>query len=166
MVAFNKPLLPFAKDFNESTGYTNGVRSNWSMLFASNPSSEPYQGVGIASTDTVDRDLHYTTTGNNVDAVIIDSGIGILHPEFISSGGSYRVFDVILDGPYKVDPDFNADTTNRLETVTIDGVTIGTRAKESVARDCGEILEQIIDLTYASLDTISIPATYTRIHTQ
>ena len=166
VVAFNKPLLPFAKDFNESTGYTNGVRSNWSMLFASNPSSEPYQGVGIASTDTVDRDLHYTTTGNNVDAVIIDSGIAILHPEFISSGGSYRVFDVILDGPYKVDPDFfNADTTNRLETVTIDGVTIGTRAKESVARAWwGNTGTDYRSSAYASLDTISIPATYTRIH--
>ena len=166
VVAFNKPLLPNAFDFNESTGYTNGVRSNWSMLFASNPSSEPYQGVGIASTDTVDRDLNYTTTGNNVDAVIIDSGVAILHPEFISSGGSYRVFDVILDGPYKVDPDFfNADTTNRLETVTIDGVTIGTRAKESVARAWwGNTGTDYRSSAYASLDTISIPATYTRVH--
>ena len=129
-VAFPKPILTGGLgDFTPS--YTNNVRSNWSMLFVSDPSSEPYQGVGIGTTNTVDRDINYTVTGNNVDAVIIDSGVSVLHPEFIASDGSYRVFDVILDGPYKADPAaFNTYT----ETVTIDGVNIGTRAQEARAR--------------------------------
>ena len=41
-IAFNKPLLTAAYG-TESTGYTNGVRSNWSHLFVNNPSSEPFQ---------------------------------------------------------------------------------------------------------------------------
>ena len=74
-VAFNKPILTNAYG-TESTGYTNGVRSNWSHLFVNNPSSKPFQGVGIAATYTVDRDVSYSLTGKNVDTVTIDSGIG------------------------------------------------------------------------------------------
>ena len=105
-------------------------------------------------------------SGRNVDAVIIDCGTSILHPELIASSGYHRVFDVILDGPYKVDPDFfNADPDNRLETVTIDGVTIGTRAKESVARDWwGNTGASYRSSSFSSLGTLSIPSTYTRIH--
>ena len=158
-VAFPKPLLPGGLgDFTPS--YTNNVRSNWSMLFVSDPSSEPYQGVGISTVNTVDRDINYTVTGNNVDAVIIDSGVSVLHPEFIASDGSYRVFDVILDGPYKADPAaFSGYTT----TVTIDSVNIGTRAQEARARQWWSDTS-IRSSAFQSLGTLTIPATYTRIH--
>tara|TARA_Y100001970_G_scaffold40807_1_gene50319 strand:+ start:478 stop:4686 length:4209 start_codon:yes stop_codon:yes gene_type:complete len=164
-VAFNKPLLT-AGQGSESTGYTNGVRSNWSHLFLTNPTSTPYKGVGITTTDTTDSDVIYSLTGKNVDAVTIDTGVGILHPEFIAGDGTYRVQDVILDGPYKVDPDFfNADPTNRLETVTIDGVSIGTRAKESVARDWwANTGTSYRSAAYASIGTATISSSYTRIH--
>ena len=164
VVAFNKPLLPVARDyeFEYNTwdgGYTNNVRSNWSMLFVSDPGSEPYQGVGISKVNTVDRDINYTVTGNNVDAVIIDSGVSVLHPEFIASDGSYRVFDVILDGPYKADPAaFSGYTT----TVTIDGVNIGTRAQEARAREWWSNTS-IRSASFQSLGTLTIPSTYTRI---
>ena len=165
LVAFNKPLLPLANDveFFYNTwdgGYTNNVRSNWSMLFVSDPSSEPYQGVGIASTNTVDRDLNYTNTGSNVDAVIADSGVAILHPEFIADDGTYRVRDVILDGPYKADP---AAFSGYTETVTIDSVNIGTRAQEARAREWWSDTS-IRSVAFQSLGTVSIPSTYTRIH--
>ena len=165
VVAFNKPLLPAALDA-ESIAYKNGVRSNWSMLFVNNPSSEPFQGVGISTVDYVERDIPYSVTGRNVDAVTIDTGMGILHPEFISGDGTHRVFDVILDGPYKVDPDFfNADPSNRLETVTIDSVVIGTRAKESVARDWwANTGTSYRSAAYSSVGTVSISSSYTRIH--
>ena len=157
-VAFPKPLLPGGLgDFPPS--YTNNVRSNWSMLFVSDPGSEPYQGVGISTVNTVDRDINYTVTGNNVDAVIIDSGVSVLHPEFIASDGSYRVFDVILDGPYKADPAaFSGYTT----TVTIDGVNIGTRAQEARARQWWSDTT-IRSSAFQSLGTLTIPSTYTRI---
>ena len=165
VVAFNKPLLPSALDA-ESIAYKNGVRANWSMLFVNNPSSEPFQGVGISTVDYVERDIPYSMTGRNVDAVTIDTGMGILHPEFISGDGTHRVFDVILDGPYKVDPDFfNADPSNRLETVTIDSVVIGTRAKESVARDWwANSGTSYRSAAYSSVGTVSISSSYTRIH--
>ena len=165
VVAFNKPLLPAALDA-ESIAYKNGVRANWSMLFVNNPSSEPFQGVGISTVDYVERDIPYSMTGRNVDAVTIDTGMGILHPEFISGDGTHRVFDVILDGPYKVDPDFfNADPSNRLETVTIDSVVIGTRAKESVARDWwANSGTSYRSAAYSSVGTVSISSSYTRIH--
>ena len=158
-VAFAKPRLPGGLD-SYTPGYTNNVRSNWSMLFASDPGSEPYQGVGINTVNTVDRDINYTVTGNNVDAVIIDTGVSVLHPELIAGDGSYRVHDVILDGPYKVDPAaFNGYTT----TVTIDSVNIGTRAQEARARQWWSDTT-IRSSAFQSLGTITIPATYTRIH--
>ena len=164
-VAFNKPLLTNGQG-SESTGYTNGVRSNWSHLFLTNPTSTPYKGVGITTTDTTNSDVIYSLTGKNVDAVTIDTGVGILHPEFIAGDGTYRVQDVILDGPYKVDPDFfDADPSNRLETVTIDGVSIGTRAKESVARDWwANTGTSYRSAAYASVGTATISSSYTRIH--
>jgi len=163
VVAFNKPLVTAAVD-SESTGFTNGIRSNWSNLFVNDPSGAPFRGVGITTTDSVDRDISFSITGKNVDAVIIDSGVGILHPEF-TQGGAFRVRDVILDGPYKVDPDFfNADPSNRLEEVTIDGVAVGTRAKESVARDWwGNTGTSYRSSAFSSVGTVSIPSTYTRI---
>jgi len=162
VVAFPKPQLRTAISgtYTPSTSTTNGVRANWSQLFLDDPSSEPYQGNSITSTDTVDRDISYTVTGSNVDAVIIDDGIGLLHPEFIASDGTYRVRDVILDGPYKADPAaFSGYTT----TVTIDGVNIGTRAQEARARQWWSDTS-IRSSAFQSLGTLTIPSTYTRIH--
>ena len=97
-VAFNKPALPAALD-TESIAHTNGVRSNWSITFATNQSSEPYKGVGITTNTIHNTDVHYSLSGKNVDAVIIDTGCGMLHPEFKKGDGTYRAKDLILDGP-------------------------------------------------------------------
>ena len=165
-VAFNKPKYTAALD-SETTSHTNSVRSNWSHIFANRrQSSSPFQGVGIGTTTQVDADISYSLTGSGVDSVIIDTGVSVLHPEFIADDGTYRVRDVILDGPYKVDPDFfNADAANRLETITIDGVNIGTRAKESVARDWwANTGTSYRSAAYASIGTVTISSSYTRIH--
>ena len=158
-VAFNKPLLTNGQG-SESTGYTNGVRSNWSHLFLTNPTSTPYKGVGITTTDTTNSDVIYSLTGKNVDAVTIDTGVGILHPEFIADDGTYRVHDVILDGPYKVDP---AAFSGYTSSVTIDGVNIGTRADEARAREWWSNTS-IRSAAFQSLGTVTISASYTRIH--
>ena len=79
---------------------TNSVRSNWSHLFVNgDQTSSPYQGVGITTSTKVDKDILFSLTGKGVDAVIIDSGVSVLHPDFIAEDGTYRVRDVILDGP-------------------------------------------------------------------
>ena len=160
VVAFPKPLVPLNQGSYSDQSYTNNIRSNWAMLCADDPGSEPFQGVGITTVKTVDRDLTYTRTGTGVDVVIIDSGVGVLHPEFIAPDGTYRVRDVILDGPYKVDPAaFSGYTT----TVTIDGVNIGTRAQEARALAWWST-PSIRSSAFQSLGTLSITSNYTRIH--
>lgn len=132
-VAFNKPALPNARD-SESTAYTNGVRSNWSITFGSNPSSEPYRGVGITTNTIHNTDVHYSLTGKNIDAVIIDSGCGMTHPEFKKDDGTYRAKDLVLDGPYKVDPDYFINN-NLTYTKVVDGVNLGVGIASTAARD-------------------------------
>ena len=141
IVGFNRPFtLNSTYTPVETPPYVNGVRSNWGMLSSylkldSQREGKPWKGVGITSTTNVSEFLKYSSSGIGVDAVVIDSGTAVLHPEFIAPDGSYRLKDLILDGPYTINPEFfDADPTNRLETVTIDGVDIGTRPKESVAR--------------------------------
>ena len=111
-VAFPKIPFPSADQYNNDydISYTNGVRSNWSHLFANNQSSKPYQGVGITTAVTTDRDINYSVTGKNVDAIIFDTGIVIMHPEFFkpedyAKGYSSRVKDLYLEGPATIDPD-------------------------------------------------------------
>ena len=160
VVQFNKPVFPAGTSiYTPSSGTTNGVRSNWALLSTNHPSSEPFKG-GNQNFDAVDKDVQYAIKGNNVDAVIIDTGIGVLHPEFIGSGGDYRVRDVILDGPMKADP---AAFSGYTETVTIDGVNIGTRAQEARARSWWSNTS-IRSSAFQSLGTISVDSRYTRIH--
>ena len=159
-VAFNKPRYTAALD-SETTSHTNSIRSNWSHMFVNGGQfSSPFQGVGITTTTKVDRDTIYSLTGKGVDAVIIDTGVSVLHPEFIADDGTYRVRDVILDGPYKVDP---AAFSGYTETITIDGVNIGTRAQEARARSWWSTTS-VRSAAFQSLGPISITSSYTRIH--
>jgi len=131
-VAFNKPALPGASD-TESIAHTNGIRSNWSITFANNQSSEPYKGVGVTTNTIHNTDVHYSLSGKNVDAVIIDTGCGMLHPEFKKGDGTYRAKDLILDGPYKIDPDYFT-TNNHTYTKIVDGVDLGVGISSTAAR--------------------------------
>lgn len=156
-VAFNKPAITAALD-TETTGYTNGVRSNWSHLFANTSSSQPFKGVGITSTTQYNTDVEYSLTGKNVDAVIIDSGVAHLHPEFLKSDGTYRVKDLILDGPYKVDPEYF--TTNNLTyTKVVDGVNLGVGIATTAARNWWSNSASR-SAQFSSLGTVSIDSRY------
>ena len=53
----------------------------------------------------INDDISYSLTGKNVDIVIHDSGVLQYHPEFMINGQS-RVSDIVLDGPYYIDPDY------------------------------------------------------------
>ena len=159
-VAFNKPKYTGAAD-NETTSHTNSIRSNWSHLFVNGgQTSSPFQGVGITTTTKVDEDILFSLTGKGVDAVIIDTGLSVLHPDFIADDGTYRVRDVILDGPYKVDP---AAFSGYLQPVTIDSTFIRTGAQEARARQWWSDTS-IRSAAFQSLGTVSISSSYTRIH--
>ena len=155
-IAFNKPPRPATFS---STSYTNGVRGNWGHLFVNNPSSEPYQGVGIVTTDSVDRDLSYSLSGKNIDVVTIDSGVGALHPEFLDVNGKSKVKDVILDGPFKVDPDYFIGL-GVTYTKVLDGVDIGVGIATTSAEEWWENTSKRSS-TFSSLGTITIPSSYT-----
>ena len=157
-VAFNKPFITAAMG-SESIVYNNGIRANWSMLFASEPSGKPYRGVGITSTDTVNRDLSFSLTGKGVDAVTIDTGVAALHPEFLDGNGKSRVRDVILDGPYKVDPDYFVGLGVTYNKV-IDGVDIGVGIATTSAEEWWENTSKRSS-KFSSLGTVSIPSSYT-----
>ena len=157
-VAFNKPFITAAMG-SESIVYNNGIRANWSMLFASEPSGAPYRGVGIGSTDTVNRDLSFSLTGKGVDAVTIDSGVGAIHPEFLDGNGKSRIRDVILDGPYKVDPDYFVGLGVTYNKV-IDGVDIGVGIATTAAKEWWEDTSKRSS-KFSSLGTVFISSSYT-----
>ena len=54
----------------------------------------------------INDDLSFSLTGKNVDVIIHDSGIMQYHPEFLDDDGKSRVRDVVLDGPYYIDPSY------------------------------------------------------------
>lgn len=160
-VGFNKPLVVAALDV-ETTSYNNGVRSNWSHLFVNNPTSYPFRGVGIASTTFSTSDIQFSLTGRGVDAVIIDSGVAHLHPEFQKTDGTYRVKDIILDGPYKVDPVY-FNTLGLTYIKVVDGVEIGVGIATTAAA-AWWINSGSRSAEFSSLGTVFISASYTVPH--
>ena len=85
-------------------------RTNWAVKrvgIATNGQGWPNLTGEISPIYT---DISYSLTGKNVDIVIQDSGILQYHPEFIQGNGESRVRDIVLDGPYYIDPAyFNAN---------------------------------------------------------
>ena len=77
----------------------------------------------------INDDVSYSLTGKNVDIVIHDSGVLQYHPEFMVNGQS-RVNDIVLDGPYHIDPDYF--TTNNFTYTKPDGRTGITTASAEV----------------------------------
>jgi len=110
--------------------------------------------TGLTQSDhiIIETETKQLGDGTGVDAIVSDDGFWIAHPEFVTTDddpvgystgnaltwsgisttpGTCGVLDVLLDGPYYIDPDwFNADPGNRL-TQRWDGTTVPV---ESVAR--------------------------------
>ena len=99
--------------------------------------------------------LTYTKTGANVDIVIQDDGVLQYHPEFLKSDGTSRVRDIVLDGPYYIDPSYFV--TNGYTVTKPDGRTGITEASaknwwsNSSNRSPG----------FSTIGTVSIPSLYT-----
>ena len=133
---------------------------------------DPWKGQSPRSVHT-DRVEHYGT-GRNIDIVIVDDGVWSGHQEFsnatgdgpqdyvggnvLPGNGTSDVLDLILDGPYYIDPDwFDADPGTRL-IERWDGTDVPV---ETVARDWwGNSTQR--SAKFASIGTVIIPATYTR----
>ena len=143
----------------------SNVRVPWSFKQRLSETASPWQGVGIGTTTLAEGDIQYSLTGKNVDAVVLDSGATPLHPEFIADDGTYRLRDLILDGPYYLDPDYFINNSYT-QTKTIDGVTVGTTGTENASRSWWSNSSNR-STEFQSLGTVSsINSLYTSGHSQ
>ena len=130
-------------------------RTNWALRrvgLATNGDGWPNVVNSAAPTFS---DIKYSLTGKNVDLVIQDSGVLQYHPEFIGDDGKSRVRDIILDGPYYIDPSYF--TSNSLTYTKPDGRTGITTASahlwwENSSNRSG---------SFSSVGTIAVPDAYT-----
>jgi subtilisin family serine protease len=100
-------------------------------------------------------DLTYDMDGKHVDIIIHDSGVLQYHPEFIDENGQSRVRDIVLDGPFYIDP--NYFITNNLTYIKPDGrIGITTASAESWWENGSNRSAQ-----FSSIGTVLIPSTYT-----
>ena len=103
----------------------------------------------------INTDISYSLTGKNVDLVIQDSGVLQYHPEFIDDDGKSRVRDIILDGPYYIDPSYftsNGHTYTKPDGRTGITTTSAHSWWENSSNRSG---------AFSSVGTISVPDAYT-----
>ena len=129
-------------------------RTNWAVKrvgIATNGDSWPNITGNPAA---INGDVSYSLTGKNVDIVIHDSGVLQYHPEFMINGQS-RVSDIVLDGPYYIDPGYF--TTNNHTYTKPDGRTgITTASAEGWWENASNR-----SAAFQSEGTVAISAAYT-----
>ena len=166
--------------FTEDTAADAGRAS--SQLLRCKQKRNPWISGGLGNTDYIDANPIQQGAGENVDVICADNGTWIGHVEFINpnrvtfdagaalspqdyTGGNVLpgdgycdVLDVVLDGPYYIDPDwFDADPGNRL-TTRWDGTIVPV---ESVARTWWGNSSQR-SAQFASAGTVTVSSSYTR----
>ena len=103
----------------------------------------------------INDDLSFSLTGKNVDIIIHDSGIMQYHPEFIDDDGKSRVRDIVLDGPYYIDPSYF--TSNSYTYTKPDGrIGITTASAHSWWENSSNRSG-----AFSSVGTVAIPDNYT-----
>lgn len=147
------------------------------QLYRMGQQRNPWIVSGTSSTTAISDTITQRGAGEDIDIICADNGTWIGHVEFINTGvtnavnpddytggnvlpgnGYCDVLDVILDGPYYIDPDwFNADAATRL-TTRWDGTTVPV---ESVARTWWGNSSQR-SAAFASAGTVTISSSYTR----
>ena len=103
----------------------------------------------------INDDLSFSLTGKNVDVIIHDSGIMQYHPEFLDDDGKSRVRDVVLDGPYYIDPTYFIN--NNYTYTKPDGRTGITTASAHAWWE-GTLGRSA---SFSSVGTVAIPDNYT-----
>ena len=134
-------------------------RTGWQLVRTGIKQNSEFWGtddVGGESQQYKLGNVNFSTNGKHVDVVIHDSGVLAYHPEFLDENGQSRVRDIILDGPFYIDPQYFIQ--NELTVVRADGSIGITEASarswwsNSAARSA----------SFSSIGTISIGSGYTR----
>ena len=130
-------------------------RTNWAMKRVGINTNGDFYGAATGQVGVRTDNVDFSLTGKNVDVIIQDSGIQQYHPEFIDGNGKSRVRDIVLDGPYTIDPAYF--NTNSLTYTKTDGrVGIATTAAhewwENTSKRSG---------SFSSVGTVAIPDAYT-----
>lgn len=168
-------VSPNASDANR-TGY---------QLYRCQQKLDPWVDGALADNAVVNTNIFQYGTGKHIDVIVADEGCWIGHPEFqnntvlvsdnvtplekpngytggnvLPGNGTCDVLDVVLDGPYYIDPDwFNANPATRL-TTRWDGTIVPV---ESVARTWWSNASQR-SARFANVGTVSVSSFYTRIN--
>jgi hypothetical protein len=145
------------------------------QLYRSAQYANPWQGQSVST--VLNNTIPNTNTGKNIDVIVGDDGCWFGHVEFQSDitgnvalpndfvsgnklpgNGTCNVLDVVLEGPYYIDPDwFDANAGTRL-TTRWDGTIVPV---ESVARAWwGNSSAR--SSQFSTAGTVTVPATYTR----
>lgn len=155
---------------------TNANRAGYQLLRTAQYSN-PWFGQSTSTVINSAIPIGNNTGGRNIDVIVGDEGCWFGHVEFqnnptggvelpagytggnpLPGNGTCDLLDVVLEGPYYIDPAwFNADPATRL-TTRWDGTTVPV---ESVARTWWSNSAQR-SAEFAGAGTVAIPATYTR----
>ena len=142
-----------------STGATVGEldRTGWQIVRSGIKTNTEAWGSATGNPGVILSDVSYSLTGKNVDVIIHDSGVLQYHPEFMDENNQSRVRDVILDGPYYIDPNYFDNVIPAVKYTKPDGrVGIATTSARdwwinSAKRSAG----------FSTIGTISVPTDYT-----
>jgi hypothetical protein len=142
------------------------------QLYRTSQYANPWQGQSVST--VLNNAIPNTNTGKNIDVIVGDDGCWFGHVEFDNStgngptdyiggnplpgNGTCDLLDVVLEGPYYIDPAwFNANPGARL-TTRWDGTTVPV---ESIARAWWTDSNQR-SAQFAAAGTVAVPSYYTR----
>ena len=131
-------------------------RTNWAMRRVGvQTNGDAWPNTFGTQVSPITSDISYSLTGKNVDLVIQDSGVFQYHPEFIDDDGKSRVRDIILDGPYYIDPSYF--TSNNYTYTKPDGrIGITTASAHAWWENSSNR-----SATFNSIGTLAVPNAYT-----
>ena len=130
-------------------------RTNWAVKRVGVSTNGDGWPSVVGNPAVINSDISFSLSGKNVDLIIQDSGVLQYHPEFIDGDGKSRVRDIILDGPYYIDP--NYFDSNSLTYTKPDGRTgITTTSAHSWWENSSNR-----SAAFTSLGTILVPNAYT-----
>lgn len=116
--AITEPIPTFA---SYSEGYKEFYPSNYANWYTQKSIKKPSEVKNV--------NIQYENDGSDIDIVIVDDGVWLGHPEFVNSDGTRQVRDIIIDGPYHIDPAaFAPGNPHGHTTITVMGVTTPTDA--------------------------------------
>jgi len=81
-------------------------RTNWGTKRVAISTNGDFWTTSTSNYAPLNSDLTYDMDGKHVDIIIHDSGVLQYHPEFLDENGQSRVRDIVLDGPYYIDPTY------------------------------------------------------------